>query len=320
MPIHVIIDTSYLMYRSYFAYPRLIDKNGVPSGAFFGFAKAIFAIIKEYNPATISFALDLQAPTWRDKIFSEYKAGRSPMEEAMKVQLPVILDWIHKVGVGQVYSKEGFEADDLIKSISDDLLKNEENETYVFSSDRDLYQMFTTPRVSFIRSKMGEYSLYNQFSFDKEFGVLPTQWVDYKALVGDSGDNLKGVEGIGPKTAAKILNQVGDIATLFEVMGWESTLFRKQHSFETVTEFIADKKNEKLLEKIFSCKVQLEQTYNLATLQMVEELSLPTRLPEFDQGLSMFVDYGFKSLVTTMGKTMGVEAKHTPENDENALF
>jgi DNA polymerase I len=320
MAVHIIIDTSYLIYRSYFAYPRLTDKNGVPSGAFFGFAKAIFAVIKEYKPVSISFALDLPKPTWRDKVFSEYKAGRTPMEEAMRNQIPVILEWINKVSPTQVYSVEGFEADDLIKNISDDLLQHEENETYVFSSDRDLYQMFVTPRVSFIRSKMGEYSLYNQFSFDKEFGVLPTQWIDYKALVGDTGDNLKGVDGIGPKTAAKILNQVGDIASLFDAMSWESKLFVKKHTFDTITSFIEDKKNEKLLEKIFTCKVQLEQTYNLATLQQVPGLVTPTRLPDFENGLSMFMDYGFKSLVTTMGKTMGVEAKHTQENDENALF
>jgi DNA polymerase-1 len=332
----LIIDVSYLIYRSYFAYPNLsIDGNFV--GAFFGFCKTVLNLKKEHNPDFIIFACDRPEPTWRHNIQTDYKAGRAPMEENMRSQIPLILDWCGEVSKN-VYSVSGYEADDLIFTLtnqillpaytknsekdSDDLFgsnenysspefplpvyssknqKNQHEEVLIFSSDRDLYQLLVYPEVNFIISKppQNRLSLFGQKHFEEKYSLNAVQWLDYKALVGDSSDNLKGVPGVGPKTATKILGECGSLYHLFGFLKLENKDFWigsfYPNNENSLKKFVLE--NSKLIEKIRENFSQIKNTYLLATLKTVPETRERVNDFNLENSLKIFEKYKFSSLV-----------------------
>ena len=338
----LIIDTSYLIYRSFFAYPSLTSK-GVPTGAFFGFAKTILALIQEYKPDELIFANDTSEPTWRHKILDDYKANRPDIQDDMLLQIPLIKEWIAKI-TPNVFSQAGFEADDYVFTackrllvensgvqISDDSdlfePKNSALEIaklppfsgriLIFSSDRDLYQLLNHPEIFFVQSKALKdgWQLFGQPDFKTKYELEPEQWLDYKALVGDASDNLKGIPGVGPKTATKILHQVSCLNNLFTAMGEDgSAFYNLGYSIEGAQEFLKNPKNEILVEKFKSNLDLLRQTYYLATLQDVPNTSITKSGFDLNKGVNEFYEFGFKSLITLVSKIYAMD------NEPDALF
>ena len=336
----LIIDSSYLIFRSYFAYPHL-NTGDTPTGAFFGFAKTTLALIKEYSPEYTVFAKDLPTPTWRHLIHKEYKAGRPEADKEMIAQIPIIHGWSQKVSKN-CFAVEGFEADDIIFStalesaLDENVLKSEiinkpeislfsensnkadhlkllslsqtppknENQVYIFSSDKDLFQLLILPNIYFIRAdNKGKFSLFGAAEFIEKYQVKAIQWLDYKALVGDGSDNLKGLNGIGPKTATKILNQIGNLYSLAKELNLETNGFDRsyyelnQSEKEKLGEFIRDVKNQKFLENFTTNYDKLKLTYNLGALQLVPKTSLILEKLNLENGNEDFVKYNFKSLL-----------------------
>jgi DNA polymerase I len=355
--IHLIIDTSYLIYRSHFAYPRLTSSDGKATGAFFGFAKTVIALIKEYHPDSISFALDTPKPTWRHKMKDDYKAGRPEIDKEMVAQIPTIQNWC-KLITENYFVEDGFEADDFICTacydvIQGDILKrakvdskdsdlfdpegNKANsfnplthqelselkpdvtdKVYIFSSDRDLYQLLVYPNVFFIQSKSSKdgFNLFGQAEFREKYELEPIQWIDYKTLVGDGSDNLQGVPGVGPKTATTLLNQVGSLHVLFEEMGIDNTDYilggwaNAKYQNQTI-EYLKNVKNVKLLDKIRDNLEVLNQTHTLSQLQIVPGGVTIKKSFDLHKGTDLFKEYGFKSLVTMTANTVGFDQGST---------
>ncbi|MEI6729566.1 MAG: 5'-3' exonuclease H3TH domain-containing protein [bacterium] len=343
----LIIDTSYLIYRSYFAYPDLTHQ-GNHIGAVFGFCKTVVATIQKYDPDYLIFARDLPTPTWRHKVYQEYKAGRAETEQRMIDQIPIITDWCNQISKN-VLAIDGYEADDLIFSSAikltsnytikeaaggdelfvdggkdidlDDIkqAKKTGNKVYIFSSDKDLYQLLVLPGVNFLKSKKGgDIELYGIDQFTTETALDPTQWVDYKALVGDGSDNLKGVEGVGPKTAIKILHEIGSLFYLFENLGLNNSTFTRTKNHQSdeakakLEAYVSDQKNSKIIEKIRNSQTQLISTYALACLHFLPDTKLETGI-DLMAGIEVFEKYNFKSLITTLNK-MGLD------KDQDGLF
>jgi len=359
----LIIDTSYLMYRSYFAYPNLTTKTGKPAGAFFGFAKTVLWLIDQHKPDYVIFATDTPKPTWRHVIHTEYKAGRPPLEESMRQQIPVILDWINLI-TKNVYTQEGYEADDIIYTLAaqqllqnygtgtvskETLLNNQAdqnqqnqflddqlledtlkksadldiNKVSVFSSDKDLYQLFIFEHLQFLKTKKGFPTPmpYTADDFKEEFLLQPSQWLDYKALVGDASDNLKGISGIGPKTAIKILNQCGSLHALLRVLKYDdlevfqrSAFARKDILDSQIESLLNQKWFEKWKESIQQNLFQLMQTYALAGLSLVPELPAISSNLSLTSGIELFQEYGFDSLVKKL------KPQQLEESSTNLLF
>lgn len=345
----IIIDTSYLIYRSYFAYPKL-SNNGIGTGAFFGFAKTVIALIKEYRPQALIFALDTPEQTWRHKEIVGYKAGRPEIEKEMVNQIPIIQEWCQNVTTNY-FVAPGYEADDLICTathliLNRDILKQRYKETvsedgalfaarydekqmtleqyysslqspqtdiYIFSSDKDLYQLLIYPSVSFVQSKSTKdgFTLFGQEDFKLKYELLPIQWLDFKALVGDSSDNLKGIPGVGPKTAIKLLQNVGSLYQLYEVLGLENRMFLHSHwlmneeQIKKTLDYVNEPKNQTLIDKIKLNKSTVEQTYKLATLQLVPGIEGVKSGYDIHAGVALFEKYGFKSLVTSTVNAVG---------------
>jgi DNA polymerase-1 len=316
MPKTLLIDTSYLIFRSYFAYPDLTTKSlttGEEShvGAFFGFAKTILALVKELQPEILIFADDRPEPTWRHKVLEDYKAGRPPLEDKMLFQLPLIKSWAAKVSPNYE-AIPGFEADDIIKTYCDQLVDNGSYQTYVFSSDRDLYQLLTRRDVCFLSIEKSNYQtkFFGTQDFIEKYEIQPEQWLDYKALVGDNSDNLKGVAGIGPKTAISILQKIGKLEYLLNY-------FDTGEVNDQIAGFVNDSKNAKVIDKIKLDRAILDQTKYLATLQTVP--NIPISLPGFDfsKGLEMFQEYNFSSLIKQLSNPK-VQAKSNNSNETDA--
>ncbi|NOX14614.1 MAG: DNA polymerase I [Epsilonproteobacteria bacterium] len=207
-----IIDTFGFFFRNYFALPNLRNKEGFPTGLLTGFANFIYSLKSELGSDYILFALDAKGKTFRHEIDENYKATRPPAPEDLKKQLPVAIAWIEKMGF-KCYSKEGYEADDVIASACV-FAKNSDIKVRIVSHDKDLYQLIDDDMVT-LYDPIKKSDINEQRCLEK-FGVHPKLIGDYLSIVGDSADNIPGVKGIGAKGAKTLLDEFGSLENIYE--------------------------------------------------------------------------------------------------------
>ncbi len=214
MKVLYLLDGSAFLYRSFFALPPLSTKSGFPTGAIYGFMRAVLALLKTEKPSYFAIAFDHPAPTQREKVYREYKAKRPSMPDPLKLQIPVIKELVDLLGIKR-YEMEGYEADDLIATISWWALERDFS-VKVYSPDKDMLQL-VCERLVLVNPISGE--VFDRRKVLEKFGVPPEKLKDYLALVGDKVDNIEGVKGIGPKTAIKVLEVYGSVENLLR--NWE---------------------------------------------------------------------------------------------------
>jgi len=211
----VIFDAYAIIYRAYFALPTsLTDLQNEPINAVYGLISMLFKVIEDTRPTHIAFAYDTAAKTFRDDMFEEYRAQREAPDDELISQFPKSIDIIQSLNI-PMYSKDGYEADDVIGTITHHTPEN--ILSLVVTGDRDMLQLVDTSTHLLMPQK----SLSDAKEFDIEatiqkMGVIPEKIVDLKALMGDSADNYKGVPGIGPKTAIKLLDEYGDLENIYK--------------------------------------------------------------------------------------------------------
>ena len=206
----VLIDGHALAFRSFFALERTGMKTSdkEPTWAVFGFFKAVFDLLKnpKISPDCIAVAFDVSHQTFRTECFEEYKANREQMPDTMKSQMGLIMEGLEAFNI-PIYTKEGFEADDVIGTIADKASKLG-HKTIILTGDQDAFQLVDREGlVSVLIPSKGELINYDWARVYNKLGVYPDQVVDYKALRGDTSDNIPGVKGIGEKTAVKLLDR-----------------------------------------------------------------------------------------------------------------
>ena len=207
-----IIDTFGFFFRNYFALPNLKNKEGFPTGLLTGFANFIFSLKNELGSDYILFALDAKGKTFRHEIDPNYKATRPEAPQDLKKQLSVAISWIEKMGF-KCYSKEGYEADDVIASAVGFAKKND-IKVRIVSHDKDLYQLIDDDIVT-LYDPIKKIDINEQKCYEK-FGVLPSKIGDYLSIVGDSADNIPGVKGIGAKGAKTLLEEFVSLEDIYE--------------------------------------------------------------------------------------------------------
>ncbi|MBL0687169.1 MAG: DNA polymerase I [Sulfurospirillum sp.] len=207
-----IIDTFGFFFRNFYALPNLKNKDGFPTGLITGFANFIYTLKEEHKSDYILFALDAKGKNFRHKIDPNYKANRSPAPEDLKIQLPIAISWIEKMGF-KSFLKEGFEADDVIAAATK-FAKKHNIKVRIVSHDKDLYQLIEDEKVT-IYDPTKKNDIDSQKCFEK-FGVYPNQIGDYLAIVGDTADNIPGVKGIGAKGAKKLLDDFNSLESIYE--------------------------------------------------------------------------------------------------------
>jgi len=210
----LIIDSNALVYRSYYGLPKLKNKKGETINAVYGFYLILFRVLKEINPDFIVATFDLPGPTFRHQEYKEYKAKRVKAPEELYQQIPKIKQLLELFEI-PIYEKKGFEADDLIGTISDLVIKKGEIENIILSGDTDVFQLIDyQTKVYFLKN--GDRIIYDEEAIKEKYeGLLPKQLIDFKALKGDASDNIPGVAGVGEKTALKLIQDFGNIEKLY---------------------------------------------------------------------------------------------------------
>ncbi|MBR1967806.1 MAG: DNA polymerase I [Clostridia bacterium] len=207
----VLIDGNSLINRAFYAMPLLTTKSGIYTNAVYGFLNMFFKVLSDEQPSHAAVAFDLKAPTFRHKLFTEYKGTRKPMPEELRPQIPLLKELLSLMGI-KTFEKEGSEADDIIGTIA----KHTSIKTIIITGDKDSFQLVDNEtEVHFTKRGITDIEVYNNVNFTEKTSLSPAQIIDLKALMGDSSDNIPGVPGIGEKTAKALLLEYGNIENLY---------------------------------------------------------------------------------------------------------
>lgn len=213
----VLIDGHALAFRQYFALERSAMKNSQnqPTWAVYGFFKSIFDLLKKIKPDSIAVTFDVSHHTFRTELYEEYKANRETMPDSLSTQMGFICEGLNAFGI-PIYTKEGFEADDLIGTISARASRRGD-ETLILTGDQDSFQL--VDKEGLVKVLIPSQGILKEYGWEQVYeklGVYPNQVVDYKALRGDTSDNIPGIRGIGPKTAQQLLEKYGNLENVLE--------------------------------------------------------------------------------------------------------
>ena len=209
----LIIDGNSILNRAYYGIRPLSTKEGIPTNAIYGMLNILKKHLDHLKPDYVAIAWDLKAKTFRHNACDFYKANRKPMPEDLAKQLPYAKECISLLGLNSI-ELAGYEADDLIGTMSR-LQHGDDIHAYVLTGDRDSLQLINES-TSVVLVKTKEDVVYTPDKFFAEYGVTPAQYIDVKAIMGDSSDNIPGVAGIGEKGAFKLISEFGSLDELFE--------------------------------------------------------------------------------------------------------
>ncbi len=293
----VLIDGMSVFYRGYFAMPGLSLPDGTPTGGVFGFASIAIEVIKQLDPDYVVVAWDKSktATRKRKEIFPEYKAGRTRPPEDFFAQIPLLHDLLDSFG-WPLLEMDDYEADDIIGTISVEAEKLD-IETRVVSGDYDMMQLLSKHTSVYINKKGSEMMRFTESEFEGKYGVKLAQFVDYKALVGDSSDNIPGVRGIGPKAAQTLLSTYETLEEIYdhidELKGAQKTKLEENKDNAFMSRELA---------KIW-CDVPVEMDWREADINNTNLPKVAAKLKEFE----------FHSLIKRL-------PKHMQEVAETSLY
>ena len=281
----MLIDGNSIINRGFYALPALTAPTGEPTGGVYGFLNIFFKMYDEEKPDYVLVAFDLPAPTTRHIKYAEYKGTRSAMPDNLRPQFPMLKSLLTKMGIA-IYEEEGLEADDILGSLA---VKGEGEgkEVVIISGDRDLLQIASdTIKIRVPKTKGGSTIVEDYYAKDvfEIYGVTPKEYIDVKALMGDSSDNIPGVPGIGEKTALKIITEY--------------------KSIEVAIENAADIKPKKASENIVEFKDLAYLSKDLATIITDADINFPEKINKDTlygkEAAEQFKAWGFKSLLSKM--------------------
>ena len=206
----LLIDANSLIHRFFHAMPPLTTPKGEPIGAIYGLSQVLLRIFREIKPDYIAGCFDRPEPTFRDEIFKEYKAQRPQAEDALVFQIIKTRELFKQFNVKTV-ELPGYEADDLIGTLAEKFKTESDLQIIIFSGDLDNLQLVDgkTVVVDFLLRGITEVMRYDEAAVVAKYGLSPKQLPDFKAFVGDASDNIPGVKGVGPKTAAPLIKEFG---------------------------------------------------------------------------------------------------------------
>lgn len=212
----VLIDGHSILNRAFYGVPDLSNSSGLHTNAIYGFLNIMFKILEEEQPEYLAVAFDVHAPTFRHEIYKEYKGTRKPMPEELREQVPVMKEVLTAMGI-KIMEKPGLEADDILGTLAKRAEKAGMAVSLV-SGDRDLLQIATDQiKIRIPKTKGGKTEIEDYFAADVEakYQVNPIQFIDLKALMGDTADNIPGVPKVGEKTATELMVQFGSLDNIY---------------------------------------------------------------------------------------------------------
>lgn len=291
----ILVDGSSYLFRAFHALPPLVNSRGAPTGAVKGVINMIRSLIKGYPHSRIAIVFDAKGKTFRNEIYSEYKAHRPPMPDELRCQIEPIHEIVRAMGL-PLLVVEGVEADDVIGTLADQASKAGV-ETLISTGDKDLAQL-VTKHVTLMNTMTNE--VLDEVGVKNKFGISPAQIIDYLALVGDKSDNIPGVPSVGPKTAVKWLT---DYDTMNGVIA---------HAEE-----ISGKIGERLRENIDLLRL----SYELATIKLDVELDFNIEFlihaDEDSQTLhKLFTELEFKTWINEL-ENKGIQGDYASKQEKD---
>lgn len=213
----VLIDGHSILSRAFYGIPELTNSEGTHTNAVYGFLNILFKIMDEENPGYLMVAFDVKAPTFRHEMYKEYKGTRKPMPPELHEQVPIIKEVLLAMGI-KIIEKAGYEADDILGTLAKTADK-QGFQVALVSGDRDMLQLATKKiMIRIPKTKWGTTEIENYYEKDvvDKYGVTPEEFIELKALMGDTSDNIPGVPGIGEKTASKIIAEYKNVEKVYE--------------------------------------------------------------------------------------------------------
>ena len=207
------VDGNSILNRAFYGVRPLSTREGLPTNALFGMVNILERNLSAVKPDYCAIAFDLKAPTFRHEMYDAYKAGRKPMPEELAAQLPLAKETARALGFSTL-ELAGYEADDILGTLAA-MAEREDAEAYILTGDRDALQLISD-RVHILLATNNDTVLFGKEQFFEKYGVDSTQFVDVKALMGDSSDNIPGVPGIGEKTALKLISEHRSLDGIYE--------------------------------------------------------------------------------------------------------
>jgi DNA polymerase-1 len=289
----LLVDGSAILHRAYHAYPPLTSPDGTIVGAVYGVVSILLTVIDSQKPTHIVVAWDLPKPTFRHEMYVGYKAQRPKADAELVAQIGMVKELVSLMQIVQL-EQEGYEGDDVIGSLAYQL-GEQTDETIILTGDQDTMQLVTEKVSVLLPSKPSSVNLYGVDEVISRYGISPSQVVDYKALVGDPSDNIPGVAGIGPKTAAGLVVAYGSLEGIYTNLNTISA--------NLVAKLEAGRESAQLSKKLSQIAVDMKLEVSLDDLAIasVASESLKERL----------ISLGFKSLVK---RVFGDESKAVISN------
>ncbi len=307
----VIIDGNSLIFRAYYAIQRpMITKSGQYTHGIYGFLNMLSKIEKEYEPGYIAVSFDLAAPTFRHKEYSEYKATRKKMPPELAMQMEPMKEVLRAMNI-RILEMEGFEGDDIIGTVARRGEK-EGLEPLIITGDRDALQLATdVTKVLITKKGISEFELFDAAHMQEVYGMSPAQFIDYKALRGDTSDNIPGLPGVGEKTAQKLIADFESVDNLLD------NIDKIQPA--KLQEKVRDNREIVLMSRrlaTINCEVPID--FKMADLQVKE--------PDFEKLINLYVQLEFNSFlkklqsgasgVKVSSKSLPLEGKVADRPDE----
>lgn len=304
----ILLDTHAIIHRAYHALPEFTGPSGAPTGALYGLVAMLLKIIADLKPDYIAACYDLAGPTVRHEAYEDYKGTRGPTDDALVAQLNASRRVFEAFSI-PMYEKEGFEADDLLGTIAHELRGEKGVEVIIASGDMDTLQCVDGKRVQVYTLKKGiqDTILYDEEAVIERFGFKPALIPDYKGLRGDPSDNIKGVPGIGEKTATELITGFGTVEDIYKKLEKGDEAFLKKGIKARIIALLKEHEEAARFSKA------------LATIRL--DAPIAFTLPEHEwrdnieteKMLAMCDEFGFRTLKERI-KTMLVA--HAPEREE----
>lgn len=279
----VLIDGNAILHRAYHALPPLTTSSGELVNAVFGFTSMLLRVFEELKPEYVAVCFDRPAPTFRQKKFKEYQAQRPAMDQDLSGQIERVKQVVSTMNI-PIFEMDGFEADDIIGTISK---QAKDVETVIVTGDRDIMQLVDEKTKVFAPVKgLSDAKIFDEKGVFEKLGVMPSQIPDYKGLVGDSSDNYPGVNGIGPKTAIELITKYKRLKAIYENL---------------------DEISPKVAEKLKNDKKNADLSYFLATIVRDAPVKLDLSkclLTDYDweKVAELFDSLEFRSLISRLPK------------------
>jgi len=297
---YMLVDGNALVHRGYHAMPGLSTKGGEPTGAVFGFSLILLRAIAEIKPTHIAVTFDLAGPTFRHIAYTEYKAHRVKADQQLYDQFPRVKEVVRALNI-PVYELQGFEADDLLGTLSKEICRRckDDCEVFIVTGDLDTLQLVNDcVKVYTLKKGLTDTLVYDEKAVRGRYGLNPSQMLDYRALKGDPSDNIPGVKGIGEKGAIELIQKYGTLDKLYKAV-------KSKTSPEDI--------KPRILELLKSQEDGARQSYELSTIKCDVEIDITLPKYEFTKEyfegvFKLFQDLEFKSLVPKLPKTYGSTA------------